>query len=1804
MELGMSPPTSPMGAQSRKQSISNIRSPRSTSRLSVSSRPGGGANGSRASDEESKTAVKVAVRVRPPLKPTDPGYDLIPHRFRGSTCEVTSSTNLIVQSPQGKKLFTFDRVFDEDVTQEGVWSYISDSVDSFVQGYNVSILAYGQSGAGKSYTMGTAGPRDETDVAATGIVPRAAAALFERLQGSSLAKSGLRSPQRYSTAGIPALHSLSRTTSVESMKNWQLKATYVEIYNEQLRDLLIPESTPAHERPQVSIREDTKGRILPTGLTQVPINSVDDLLSALRFGSAIRQTDSTAINAQSSRSHAVFSLNLVQKKNPTPQTPRDKRLSVPIETLASEATVTIDSKLHFVDLAGSERLKNTGAQGDRAREGISINAGLASLGKVISQLSSRSGSHVSYRDSRLTRLLQDSLGGNAITYMVACVTPAEFHLSETLNTVTYAYQARAIQSRPKIQQTSDDADKAQIERLRAEVAFLREQIKHERTDQHLSPTSDRPGSRRRETELQNKLLDVQESYSALSQRHAKLISEISKARDNENEDTPTLRDAIGESAYERLKQSNSLSEAVEQTVMEYEKTIQTLESSLAKTRSSLSSSESTLMERESKIASMENLAQQLQARLQKITEREANNDDYLRDLESQIEGATSSEEKSAALIASLRKELSRVKDSENTAEEYIATLEERLAEAEQDQEIMQREMDRLEHVIERQRSIGRLDNLLAELDTIRQADPTTGLKQANGHSEEKDATEPFHDSNNNAYATQDTGDESNLAHTPASRPESRSESRLESVSTEKDSSRNGATSNTPPQEDDQAKSSPRGTVPVMQSEHEQDLAQPTPTDRALTKRSEQDDAQQKFMGDKLETITQELFDLRGEHEITVCDYDELQRKYDIALQTLARLQDAGDETPRSRESGDDEVDTFLADAGVNGIKEGGRLGSSSRSLESELSLRQQSPVSSTDEKTDTEEVGAVAGDGITGAESALPEDRNSNQELETLRRMYAEKDSTLVELSAMYAALQKRHHDALRQVEDRKSEAPPRSPSKLRPNSPMSPSFMKPSIRRKPSQDMIGTMTNSDKTTRSFASLRNIALDRFESNPDVRQNFEFHLDSIMTELHNRSERVQALDEEVASARKDMENKMAIINGLTRERSSLQASTNVDFTVVSQMQEQLMQSQHQIQSLHETHAARERELNSQIKDLETHIQQSRTAESVADEQSRETVDSNHSGHISRLQQELSDWNIKHNTAMESAKASEATLLATIAALEAHKVESAASSEKQLAMQQEHVASLDKQIEDGRIASKDQTDQIRQLEDSHAKTVQQVDEERRLRAKSDKELELHRDLVLDLENQIEAHESRIADHEATVASIKTTHAEELDSVRSQIADADQRYTERHIALEEQHKTALSNMQDELRRAKEDIEELLKDTSELVGHETHIGNFHSHLSDVVSRSRDLEDKYAHTVDEHQATKEELHAARAKSTDLENRIGELMVLHEEMQVKLAAVSDKERKSSSMVQELEEQLTSTFDTHQATSNRLSAMQNERHVQLEEAWHAKSELEKELEDSRLKISVLESQLADARHRSLNSTSRDSYNYNRDSLSPEAAAIALARPSSSTSLGLRSTTATNATTQATTALPSPPPAIPLPPIPNSPSLSSHNFSSSIDARTASPVYTASPPGTPHTAGRAFTPTPTNTLNQQQDSGLAQVVEEQDARIRTIEKHLFAEKQLTATLEEALVDLETSQNKTRQDLEGWRRRCAGLEDELVGLRKEHSHSRASLQQVEEEREMRHRAERARMALEERMMELNNGGAGANGKGKKKKGALNCF
>jgi chromosome segregation ATPase len=886
-----------------------------------------------------------------------------------------------------------------------------------------------------------------------------------------------------------------------------------------------------------------------TGLKQVAINSIEDLLNALNFGSSIRQTDATAVNARSSRSHAVFSLNLVQKKGQALTSAKEKRRSMPLEAFSgSENWITVDSKLHFVDLAGSERLKNTGAYGERAKEGISINAGLASLGKVIAQLSSRSpGTHISYRDSRLTRLLQDSLGGNAITYMVACINPAEFHLSETLNTVQYAQRARAIQIKPQIQQVHDDSDKqAVIDRLRAEISFLRDQIR-------LSDRSDRRGNapqerserhQEREIDLQNQLLDIQENYSALSQRHARLISEIAKARDTDSADTPVLRDAIGSSALERLKRSNSFAEAVEQVVLEYEKTIQTLEGSLSNTRSTLSSSESTLLERETKIAYLETVNHQLQARLQKAMDRESNDENYLRELEARVAGANTDEEKHSAMIGSLKKELTRVRESEAGAEDYISTLEERLAEAEQQHEMMTREIERLEHVIERQRSINKLDNLLYELDNIRH----DSRPKMNGHSatvEEEpyenfieSETDPDVDGRTTSRASKYSADHVDEHGELEQHPEELLQEHLEAHLEEHDEHL-----------EEHLEEHLGGAVQKPEDEDHTPVQSHINVNQTL-RIAERDEptspAQTKFVNDKLEAVTQELFDLRVEHESTVTDFDELQRKYQVALTSMAELQDALEDARRGDYS---RPVSFLTEKAAESSHQ------RSRTLSSELSSAEESAATEAVDVHDAAEVKEEEAKDIP-AEVAAPQPSQKEaileQEVEELRKRTADSESAVSALTDSYNQLQEKHQDALEYVEALKSEVHKATMTgRASPNPGM--------IRRKAERSSV----LSDRANRSFAAIRNLVLDNFEDEPDRVQAFESNISAAMTEFHLRSERVMQLEGELNALKKDMESKTAIINGLARERTSLKAASPIDMSALTVLERQLKDGEKQI-----------------------------------------------------------------------------------------------------------------------------------------------------------------------------------------------------------------------------------------------------------------------------------------------------------------------------------------------------------------------------------------------------------------------------------------------------------------------------------------------------------------------------------------------------------------------------------------------------------------------------------------------------------------
>ncbi|PYI04558.1 kinesin family protein [Aspergillus sclerotiicarbonarius CBS 121057] len=1748
-----SQPESPTDAPQRPFS-GIMRTPRSNSRLSMSSKHGGG---SRASDEDGKTAVKVAVRVRPPLKPDDPGYELVPQRFQRPMVHVMNPTSVAIDVPQGRKLFVFDRVFAETVDQDGVWDYLSDSVSSFLQGYNVSILAYGQSGAGKSYTMGTSGPSEQQDPKSMGIIPRAAQLLFEKLEGPTKPNrnsgTGLRTPSRYS------ISSTSSFGKASAEKNWQLKATYVEIYNEHLRDLLVPDSTPQSDRGTVTIREDTKGRIILTGLHQVNINSIEDLMGALSFGSSIRQTDSTAINAKSSRSHAVFSLNLVQRKSANgvmSPTPKDKRMSIPVEMMSgSDASVTVDSKLHFVDLAGSERLKNTGASGERAREGISINAGLAALGKVISQLSSRqAGAHVSYRDSKLTRLLQDSLGGNAYTYMIACVNPAEFHLSETVNTVQYAQRARAIQSKPRIQQIADESDKhAVIERLKAEVAFLRQQLRsaEENGRRSAAPQDRADRQNERELEIHNQLLDVQESYNALSQRHAKLISEIARDSEQAGETDPEdVANLVGKSSVERLKRSQSFAESIEQVVLEYEKTIQSLESSLSNTRSSLSVTESTLLERETKCAYVETVNTQLQSRIQKLLDRENSTETYLHELESRLDGQSTGEEKQAAIVSELRKELSRARESEANCEDYISTLEERLAEADQDMELVQREMERLEHVIERQRSLGKLDNLLYELDHVQQ-----NGAQKDESEDELEARTPV---------------PAKGAYNPRTRATSLSLDVLtEAVETAIPESDEGLAD---PASETEKEAASVEAEPAAETDEtdlkalESATGHPESQENGVIESRASSPTQSNVVADKLETVTQELCDLRMQHESTVSEYETLEAKYEQAMKALAELQrDAADEARHPALNVQDlSADapsrpvSFLEDAKAPGSSDGEQL-SSSPSLSSELS--------SAGEPASSHVSSDLSNDGVSQENHvdtrALEEAKAL--EVEQMRRLLSEHQEGVSIMSQKYAQLQSEHEGTLSLIESLKAQLQ-RSKSA---SPPTTPGFKSPVIRRKTSQSLIGTV---DRAHRSLAALRNIAVEEFDSRPDTMQNFEVHLDSAMHELHNRMERIQSLEAENQSVKKEMEVKSTIISGLTRERSSLQGGApSVDMGLVSQLRDQVVQQENIINEMKDAHDTREKQLLAEIEELKSLLKTqeaaARAQDAGAEEQDRK---------ITALAGEVTDLKSKHQNAVESLQSSEQQLSATLAELDsalasidamrseqaavgeasASKEAAARELEAEREQQEELVAKLNHVIDEHKATAAAQLETIASLEKSHGDAQQQLAELLAAKDNDSNAVEVHQSHVAELEKEIEAHKSLADSYKKDLESLQESHKQELTELESRATAAAQAgYESRFTAINSEHDDAMKTLRSEIVESRDELTKMLTLVSNLLNSDVTAENMADQIQEVLTQKQYFSDKYAELMDANEGLRQQL---ETKGSD-DSRLDELMksnstkeakvnelallvatledtLLQKDEQVKkkeaiIAEVNAEKERSARLVEELEEQITNSFDQHH---NRLSVIQQERDQALEDAKAKIATYEKDIETYRLRIEQLELQIK-----------------NQDSSHD--------RSSSITSNLRKSSSATS--------LPSPPPAIPLPPLPSI-------------AAAANGTGSISPPSSRHTS---------------KDLANTQIVEDQEARIRTIEKHLNAEKQLTATLEEALGDLEAQSNKVKSDCDAWKKKARELEEEMTTLRKERASQRLSLQAVEEERNARREAEAARAQLEERMNALNK---------KKKKSTLNCF
>ena len=315
----------------------------------------------------------------------------------------SSSANRPRQQPA--EAFTLDKLYTGDSSQETLFlEQATLLIESVLTGYNATIFAYGQSGAGKSYTMsGT-----EAD---PGIIPRAAAALF---------------------------------AAAASLANVSINVSYIEIYMEKIRCLI--DTTQLN----LAVREDHQGRgIFVDGATELQVGTKEALMDVIAAGSAHRKSSSTGLNDQSSRSHSVVTITVVQRD--------------------TSNGISKSGKLVLVDLAGSDMARKSKVQGQQLEEAKAINKSLSALGNVINALSEGS-AHIPYRDSKLTRILQDSLGGNSRTLLIVAISPSSFNASETVSTLRFAVRAKTIENKvmANTQRTDTSSREAKLLALLAE----------------------------------------------------------------------------------------------------------------------------------------------------------------------------------------------------------------------------------------------------------------------------------------------------------------------------------------------------------------------------------------------------------------------------------------------------------------------------------------------------------------------------------------------------------------------------------------------------------------------------------------------------------------------------------------------------------------------------------------------------------------------------------------------------------------------------------------------------------------------------------------------------------------------------------------------------------------------------------------------------------------------------------------------------------------------------------------------------------------------------------------------------------------------------------------------------------------------------------------------------------------------------------------------------------------------------------------------------------------------------------------
>lgn len=333
----------------------------------------------------SETNIRVVCRIRPANEAEcKRGRPLLSVELESTVSVQTKDTGSIIE-------FDFDKVFSEDASQNDVYNgLVRQVVDDFIQGYNGTVLAYGQTGSGKSHTM--IGPFNGMFPDMKGVIPRISETVFEKC------------------------HSRADTS-------FTVLVSFMEIYMEQIRDLLDPDHGADHTR--FVIQEDRVEGIYVKGLTERPVSNPQELEVLLSEGLAIRTMSSTQMNADSSRSHAIFQIKLRQQ--------------------APNGTTT-KSNLFLVDLAGSEKVSKTGATGVSLEEAKKINSSLSRLATVIFALTDGKSVHIPYRDSKLTRILQDSLGGNSRTTLIVTCSPSSLNETETMSTLRFGARAKHIQN--------------------------------------------------------------------------------------------------------------------------------------------------------------------------------------------------------------------------------------------------------------------------------------------------------------------------------------------------------------------------------------------------------------------------------------------------------------------------------------------------------------------------------------------------------------------------------------------------------------------------------------------------------------------------------------------------------------------------------------------------------------------------------------------------------------------------------------------------------------------------------------------------------------------------------------------------------------------------------------------------------------------------------------------------------------------------------------------------------------------------------------------------------------------------------------------------------------------------------------------------------------------------------------------------------------------------------------------------------------------------------------------------------------